>query len=50
MSQLPVLPGKEIIRLLKSIGFKEVSCKGSHVKLKGYLLGGGKENGDCSPA
>ncbi len=36
MSQLPVLPGKEIIRLLKSIGFKEVSCKGSHVKLKGY--------------
>ncbi len=39
MNQLPILSGKEIIRLLKSIGFKEVSCKGSHVKLKGYRAG-----------
>ncbi|MEW6191958.1 MAG: type II toxin-antitoxin system HicA family toxin [Bacillota bacterium] len=47
MSQLPVLSGKEIIRLLKTIGFKEVNCKGSHVKLKAER---GKENGNCSPA
>lgn len=39
MSQLPVLSGKEIVRLLKSIGFTEVSCKGSHVKLKGFRAG-----------
>ncbi|HHW40136.1 MAG TPA: addiction module toxin, HicA family [Syntrophomonadaceae bacterium] len=39
MSQLPVLSGKEIIQLLKSIGFSEVSCKGSHVKLKGFRDG-----------
>jgi predicted RNA binding protein YcfA (HicA-like mRNA interferase family) len=40
MSKLPTISGKEMIKLLKGIGFTEVSSKGSHVKLKGYRAGG----------
>lgn len=34
MTRLPVLNGKEIIRILQKIGYQEVSQRGSHVRLK----------------
>lgn len=32
--KLPVVSGKQTIRVLRKIGFAEVSQKGSHVKLR----------------
>jgi predicted RNA binding protein YcfA (HicA-like mRNA interferase family) len=32
--RLPVVSGKQTIRVLRKIGFAEVSQKGSHVKLR----------------
>ena len=34
MSKLPVVSGREIIRVLTKIGFEIVGRKGSHVRLK----------------
>ncbi len=34
MSKLPVVSGREIIRILTKIGFEIVGRKGSHVRLK----------------
>ncbi len=34
MSRLPVVSGREIIKLLTKIGFEIVGRKGSHVRLK----------------
>ena len=34
MPKLPVINGKELIKLLESIGFKVINMKGSHVRLK----------------
>ncbi len=34
MSRLPVLSGKELIKILKNHGFEEVRQKGSHVSLQ----------------
>lgn len=34
MPKLPVLSGKELIRILKKLGFEEVRQKGSHVSLQ----------------
>jgi predicted RNA binding protein YcfA (HicA-like mRNA interferase family) len=33
-SKYPILPPKTIIKILKKLGFSEVSQKGSHLKLK----------------
>ena len=33
MPKLPVLSGKELISLLKKIGFETISQKGSHIKM-----------------
>ena len=37
MTKLPVLSAREIIRALSKIGFRQVSQKGSHIKLKRIL-------------
>ena len=34
MSKLPVVSGREIVKLLNKIGFAVVGRKGSHVRLK----------------
>ena len=34
MSKLPVLKGKELIKILESMGFEKVRQKGSHIRLK----------------
>jgi len=34
MPKLPVISGKELIRVLKKVGFVEVRRKGSHVSLQ----------------
>jgi len=34
MSKLPVLKPKELIRILKKIGFVEIRTKGSHIQFK----------------
>jgi len=34
MARLPVLSGKELVRILKKAGFEEVRQKGSHVSLR----------------
>lgn len=39
MAELPVISGEETIKLLSSLGFKKVSQKGSHVKLRGIRHG-----------
>ena len=33
MAQLPVLSGKEVIRILGKIGYREVRQRGSHIRL-----------------
>jgi len=33
-SKYPILPSKEIVKVLKRFGFEKVSQKGSHVKYK----------------
>jgi len=37
MTKLPVLSAREIIMVLSKIGFRQVSQKGSHIKLKRIL-------------
>ena len=37
MTKLPVLSAREIIRALTKVGFRQVSQKGSHIKLKRIL-------------
>ena len=32
--KLPVLPGRQVLRTLERLGFREISRKGSHVKMK----------------
>ncbi len=34
MGKLPVLSGKELLKILKKLGFEEVRQKGSHMSLK----------------
>jgi predicted RNA binding protein YcfA (HicA-like mRNA interferase family) len=34
MAKLPVLPAKEIIRILRQAGFEVVRQRGSHIRLK----------------
>ncbi len=34
MTRLPVLQGKEIIKALGKIGYKQIRQKGSHIRLK----------------
>ena len=34
MSRLPILHGKEIIKALESIGYKQVRQRGSHIRLE----------------
>ncbi|MBI5428313.1 MAG: type II toxin-antitoxin system HicA family toxin [Nitrospinae bacterium] len=34
MARLPVLSGKELVQILKKLGFQEVRQKGSHVSLQ----------------
>lgn len=36
MPKLPILSGKEIIKILNKFGFTEIRQKGSHVILKKY--------------
>jgi len=36
-SKYPILPPEKIIKILKKLGFSEVSQKGSHLKLKKEL-------------
>lgn len=38
-SKYPVLPPEKIIKVLKKLGFEQVSQKGSHVKFKNYYSG-----------
>jgi len=33
MSHLPILSGKELIRILKRLGYQEVRQRGSHIRL-----------------
>jgi predicted RNA binding protein YcfA (HicA-like mRNA interferase family) len=33
MSRLPILSGKELIRILKRAGYQEVRQRGSHIRL-----------------
>lgn len=47
MPKLPVLSGKEIIKILNKFGFIELRQKGSHVILKKYS--GNKEIGCVVP-
>ncbi len=47
MPKLPILSGKEIIRILNKFGFNEVRQKGSHVILKKFT--GSKEIGCVVP-
>ncbi|HWA07002.1 MAG TPA: type II toxin-antitoxin system HicA family toxin [Ignavibacteria bacterium] len=37
MPKLPILSGKEIIKILNKFGFTEIRQKGSHVILKKYV-------------
>jgi predicted RNA binding protein YcfA (HicA-like mRNA interferase family) len=37
MPKLPILSGKEIIKILNKLGFSEIRQRGSHVILKKYL-------------
>lgn len=37
-SKYPILPPKDIIRVLEKIGFQKVSQKGSHAKYKNQTL------------
>lgn len=39
MPKLPLVSGREVIRALSRAGFKQVSQKGSHIKLKGLVKG-----------
>jgi len=32
--KLPVLPGRQVLRTLERLGLREISRKGSHVKMK----------------
>ena len=34
MSKLPTITGKELIKFLQYLGFKQIRTKGSHVRLK----------------
>ncbi|MFV9630171.1 MAG: type II toxin-antitoxin system HicA family toxin [Methanosarcinales archaeon] len=34
MSKLPVIKGKELVKFIKSIGFRVTRTKGSHVRLR----------------
>ena len=34
MDKLPIITGKELIKFLETIGFKQTRTKGSHVRLK----------------
>ncbi len=34
MTRLPILEGKEIIKALTKIGYKEIRQKGSHIRLQ----------------
>jgi predicted RNA binding protein YcfA (HicA-like mRNA interferase family) len=43
MPKLKVLSGPEVVRLLALFGFKVVSQKGSHVKLRRMEPGGGQQ-------
>ncbi len=33
MAELPILSGRELIRILERIGYREVRQKGSHIRL-----------------
>lgn len=35
MTKLPILEGKEIIKALAKIGYRQVRQKGSHIRLQG---------------
>ncbi|MEW6226536.1 MAG: type II toxin-antitoxin system HicA family toxin [Bacillota bacterium] len=39
MRRLPVISGTEAVKALERVGFRQVSQKGSHVKLRGYREG-----------
>jgi predicted RNA binding protein YcfA (HicA-like mRNA interferase family) len=43
MPKLRNLSGKEVLRILKSFGFDEISRRGSHVKLRREVAGGLKQ-------
>ena len=43
MPKLRSLSGKEVLRILQSLGFDEISRRGSHVKLRREAVGGFKQ-------
>ncbi len=43
MPKLRSLSGKEVLRILQSFGFDEISRRGSHVKLRREATGGFKQ-------
>ena len=36
-SKIPILPAKEVVRILQKLGFIKISQKGSHAKYKNYV-------------
>lgn len=43
MSKLRILSGKEVVRIFSRFGFKVISQRGSHVKLRRVLADGAKQ-------
>ena len=43
MSKLRILSGKEVVRIFSRFGFKVISRRGSHVKLRRVLADGAKQ-------
>jgi predicted RNA binding protein YcfA (HicA-like mRNA interferase family) len=43
MSKLRILSGKEVVRIFSRFGFKVISQRGSHVKLRKVLADGAKQ-------
>ena len=39
MKRLPIISGTEAVKALERVGFRQVSQKGSHVKLRGHREG-----------
>ena len=36
-SKIPILPAKEVVRILQKLGFIKISQKGSYAKYKNYV-------------
>lgn len=36
-SKIPILPSKEVVKILRKFGFIKISQKGSHAKYKNYI-------------